>query len=354
VYFLNVDPVRDGRTPAETAQIVDRLLEQLRSRTGVAAVSLAQTVPLAMSGTEAIVSVRSDLAAGTRSLGTMRVDRVATGFFDAVGTRILRGRDFTSDDHADRSRVLIVNETMAATTWPGIDPIGQTLTLGDATWEVIGVVADMRSAFPLAPKLPAVYQPVTPAGFASPSRTGVSVVVRATMGADAPSLLLDAVRLVDSRLTVVDIKPLTRNVEQAVFLARVATFVYGGMGVFGLILAVVGLAGVTAYAVARRTREIGIRIALGAQRADVLRLVLRESGAITAAGIVTGIGLALLLARALAGVVEALAETTRTSISDPTLLVGGPALVLTLALLACYLPARRATRIDPVIALRSE
>jgi putative ABC transport system permease protein len=106
--------------------------------------------------------------------------------------------------------------------------------------------------------------------------------------------------------------------------------------------------------VARRTREIGIRIALGAQRADVLRLVLRESGAITAAGIVTGIGLALLLARALAGVVEALAETTRTSISDPTLLVGGPALVLTLALLACYLPARRATRIDPVIALRSE
>jgi ABC-type antimicrobial peptide transport system permease subunit len=174
------------------------------------------------------------------------------------------------------------------------------------------------------------------------------------MGADAPSLLLDAVRLVDSRLTVVDIKPLTRNVEQAVFLARVATFVYGGMGVFGLILAVVGLAGVTAYAVARRTREIGIRIALGAQRADVLRLVLRESGAITAAGIVTGIGLALLLARALAGVVEALAETTRTSISDPTLLVGGPALVLTLALLACYLPARRATRIDPVIALRSE
>jgi predicted permease len=354
VYFLNVDPVRDGRTPAETAQIVDRLLEQLRSRTGVAAVSLAQTVPLAMSGTEAIVSVRSDLAAGTRSLGTMRVDRVATGFFDAVGTRLLRGRDFTSDDHADRSRVLIVNETMAATTWPGIDPIGQTLTLGDATWEVIGVVADMRSAFPLAPKLPAVYQPVTPAGFASPSRTGVSVVVRATMGADAPSLLLDAVRLVDSRLTVVDIKPLTRNVEQAVFLARVATFVYGGMGVFGLILAVVGLAGVTAYAVARRTREIGIRIALGAQRADVLRLVLRESGAITAAGIVTGIGLALLLARALAGVVEALAETTRTSISDPTLLVGGPALVLTLALLACYLPARRATRIDPVIALRSE
>jgi ABC-type antimicrobial peptide transport system permease subunit len=138
------------------------------------------------------------------------------------------------------------------------------------------------------------------------------------------------------------------------FLARVATVVYGGMGVFGLILAAVGLGGVTAYAVARRAREIGIRMALGAQRRDVLRLVLREGAGITVAGTVTGTVLALLLMRALAGVVEALAETTRTSISDPRLVLGGPALLLALALIACYIPARRSTRVDPVTALRSD
>jgi ABC-type antimicrobial peptide transport system permease subunit len=126
------------------------------------------------------------------------------------------------------------------------------------------------------------------------------------------------------------------------------------MGVFGLILAAVGLAGVTAQAVARRTHEIGIRIALGARRGEVLWLVLRESSAIVAAGTVVGLGAALVVTWALASFVEALAETTRTSMSDPLLLIGGPALLAGLALVACYLPARRSTRINPVTALRAE
>jgi ABC-type antimicrobial peptide transport system permease subunit len=125
---------------------------------------------------------------------------------------------------------------------------------------------------------------------------------------------------------VVEIKRLTQEVDQALFLARVATYVYGGMGVLALVLASVGLAGVTAYAVARRTREIGIRMALGAGRSHVLWLVLREGAVIIAAGTMTGVVLALAMTRALSGVVEALAETTRTSVSDPLLLVGGPAL----------------------------
>jgi ABC-type antimicrobial peptide transport system permease subunit len=243
---------------------------------------------------------------------------------------------------------------MAATAWPGLDPLGQPLKLGDDTWEVVGVVGDIRSAFPLAPTPAAAYQPITPAGFEAPSKSGVLLVARLTPGIDGPSVLLETVRSVDPDLTVVDVKPLTEEVDQALFLARVATFVYGGMGILGLILAAVGLAGVTAYAVARRTREIGIRMALGAQRADVLRLVLRESTVITVAGTITGTILALVLTRALAGVVETLAETTRTSVSDPKLLIGGPALLLLLALFACYVPARRSTQVDPVAALRAE
>jgi ABC-type antimicrobial peptide transport system permease subunit len=195
---------------------------------------------------------------------------------------------------------------------------------------------------------------VTPAGYASPSSNGVTVVVRTSENIDISARLMSEVRAIAPELTVVEIKPLTREVDQALFLARVATYTYGGIGVLALILAAAGLAGVTAYAVARRTKEIGIRMALGAQRSDVLWLVLREGTGIIVAGTATGLVLALALTRALSGVVEALAETTQTSVSDPVLLLGGPALLMALAMIACYVPARRSTQIDPITALRSE
>jgi ABC-type antimicrobial peptide transport system permease subunit len=182
----------------------------------------------------------------------------------------------------------------------------------------------------------------------------VILAVRTRPGVDGVSLLAAEVRPVAADLSVIEVGALTREVDQALFLARVATYIYGGMGVLALVLAAVGLAGVTAYAVARRTREIGIRMALGARPSHVLWLVLREGTAIILAGTATGLVLAVALARALAGVVEALAETTRTTLTDPLLLLGGPGLLLVLALFACYVPARRSTRIDPMIAFRSE
>jgi ABC-type antimicrobial peptide transport system permease subunit len=181
----------------------------------------------------------------------------------------------------------------------------------------------------------------------------VTLTVRTLPGFDVATALTREARTLDPNLSVA-VRPLAEEVEQALFLARIATVLYGGMGVLGLILASVGLAGVTAYAVTRRTREIGIRMALGARRADVLWLVLREGAAIAAAGTVVGVAGAVGLTYALSSVVEALAETTRTSMADPTLLLGGPALLMLFALLACYLPARRSTRIDPKTALRAE
>jgi predicted permease len=156
LYFLNVDPIRDGRSPAEAAQVVDRIQQRLQTTMGVQSVSLAQTVPLAMTGAEVVMNARTDLAAGTRALGTMRVDRVGVGFFETVGTPLVRGRSFRQGEQANESRVVIVNETLAASVWPGLDPVGQTLKVGDATWEAIGVVGNIRSAFPLAPTFPGV------------------------------------------------------------------------------------------------------------------------------------------------------------------------------------------------------
>jgi predicted permease len=353
-YFLSIDPIRDGYPPQQVPSLVERLRDRLRASPAVVGAAVAQTVPLAMSSADLLVNARSDIATGTQSLGTAQVDRVGAGFFETVGTALVRGRTFTDGDESNRSRVVVVNEAMAGRAWPGSDPIGQPLRLGDDTWEVIGVVADIRSAFPLAPTLPAVYQPVTAEGFTRPARNGVTIAVRVVPGTDGPSVLLNEARATAADLTVVDIRPLMREVDEAMFLARVATYTYGGMGILALVLATVGLAGVTAYAVARRTREIGIRMALGARRPQVLWLVLRESAGLILAGTFTGLVLALVLTRALSSVLEALAETTRTSLSDPLLLVGGPGVLIAVALTACYLPARRSIRIDPLQALRSE
>jgi ABC-type antimicrobial peptide transport system permease subunit len=215
-------------------------------------------------------------------------------------------------------------------------------------------VRDIRSEFPLAPKQPAVYRPASPSGFARPSMHGVTVLARVAPGFDAPTRLRREIEAIDPDVTVFQVRSMSDEVERMLFLARVATVTYGGMGVFGLILSAVGLASVTAYAVARRTHEIGIRIALGARRGDILRLVLGEAGAITVAGTLVGLALALAATRALGALVETLAETTRTTVSDPLLLGGAPTLLAALALVACYLPARRSTRIDPSLALRSE
>jgi predicted lysophospholipase L1 biosynthesis ABC-type transport system permease subunit len=169
---------------------------------------------------------------------------------------------------------------MAKQVWPHEQALGQPVELEGNTWEVIGVVSDIRSAFPLAPVIPAVYRPVTAAGFGAPAMHGVAVLVRVAPGFDAPLRLRRAMETIDPNVTVFQVKPMSDEIEQMLYFTRFATFVYGGMGVFGLVLASVGLAGVTAYAVARRTNEIGIRMALGATRSNVLMLVLREGGAI--------------------------------------------------------------------------
>jgi putative ABC transport system permease protein len=159
---------------------------------------------------------------------------------------------------------------------------------------------------------------------------------------------------VDPNVTVFDVRRMEDLVEEVYQMARLVVRIYGALGIFALILSTVGLAGITAYSVARRTHEIGIRIALGASRRSILGLVLSEAAVILGVGGLVGLGLALAAMRALGSVLNAMAEATRTSATEPALLVGGPALLVTLAFIACYWPARRSTRIDPTTALRTE
>jgi putative ABC transport system permease protein len=182
----------------------------------------------------------------------------------------------------------------------------------------------------------------------------VTVVVRAQPGFDAAVSLRRQVEAIDAQVAVLDIRRMEDLVEQVYYMARVAAGIYGALGVFALILAAVGLAGVTAYSVARRTHEIGIRVALGASRRNILGLVLRESAALFAVGDAIGLVVALAMMRVLGSILDAMAQATQTSASDPAILVGAPALLAGLALAACYIPARKSVRIDPAAALRSE
>jgi putative ABC transport system permease protein len=307
-----------------------------------------------MSSGDMMMNAKVEFAGSAKSFGAMRAERVGAGFFRTVGAPLRSGREFDDRDERDGASVILVNETMAGRVWPHQQAVGQTVELEGRAREVIGIVGDIQSAFPLAPKAPAVFRPATPSGFASPAMHGVTVLVRVVPGFDAPTRLRRLIEAIDPNVTVFRIKPVSDEIDTTLYFARFATFVYGGMGVFGLVLASVGLAGVTAYAVARRTNEIGIRIALGASRGSVLTLVLREGGVIILTGTMLGLAIALAATRALASSVEALAEATSTSISDPLVLLGGPALLGLVALVACYLPARRSMRIDPVVALRTE
>lgn len=355
LYLFNVDPVRDGYGPERAAAYVEKLQPWLERVPGVTAVSVAQTLPIAFTGGESLVSAKAEMSGGPKALSAIRTDHVGAAFFETAGLPIIRGRGFVSRDVADDSRVMVVNETMAKRVWPGQDPLGQRIEFEGKKLEVIGVAGDIRPPLAFGPVRPAAYRPVTPSGFAAPSQQGVIVMVRVRPGFTGA---LDALRreleAFDPNVTVFNSRRMQDDVARVFSLLRIFSIVYGGLGAFALILATIGLAGVTAYSVARRTHEIGIRMALGATRANAVGLVLRESAGVMAVGGVIGFLLALAVMRGLSAMLNVMAETTRTSAYDPRLLLGIPALLAVLAALACFVPARRAAQISPIAALKSE
>jgi ABC-type antimicrobial peptide transport system permease subunit len=159
---------------------------------------------------------------------------------------------------------------------------------------------------------------------------------------------------IDPNLTLFNVQTLSEYLELSRYATRSAMRNYGGIGLFGLVLSAVGLAGVTAYAVTQRRKEIGIRVALGARKGQVLRLVMREAMGLVAAGTVVGFLIAVALARSLSAVTSAFADAFTIGTNDPLLLIGAPLLLASLAMLACYIPARRAATIDPLKALRQD
>jgi predicted permease len=274
---------------------------------------------------------------------------VNSGYFAAVGAKLARGRTFTEADGPKSPKVVIVNQAMVRQYFPGEDPLGkQVSSLSDppVPMEIVGVIEDLREGPLDVPIPPALYLPLNqnPANY-------LGVAVRTSQaGSSLLPAIADAIRSIHPEIVITASQTMSTRIYEspAAYLHRSSAWLVGGFAALALVLGVIGIYGVIAYSVGQRTREIGVRIALGAERRSVYQLVLGEAGWLvalgTAVGLVFSVGAATLMRGLLFGV---------SSWDAPTL--AGVALVLaTSALLASYLPARRAASVDPVEALRTE
>ena len=330
-----------GYDEARGAELYRQLLERVRARPGVRAASLASVLPL--SGSFDGTQVRPVGGAGAEPV-RVGFAVVEGAYFGALSVPLRAGRSFGERDRAGAPRVVIVNETLARRLWPGENPLGKRLRDGQGEAEVVGLAADGKHQSLREEPAAFMYLP-----FGQGYQGTMTLVVRHD-GPAAPALaaMRAELRALDPNVPLARAMPMEVMVGESLTAQRMAATMVGAFGAVGLLLAAVGVYGVLAYQVSQRTREIGVRMALGAGRASVLRLVLRQGMGLAAVGVAAGLVLALPASRALAGMLNGLSAT------DPATFVSVPLLVGAAAFLASWLPARRATRVDPMVALRSE
>jgi ABC-type antimicrobial peptide transport system permease subunit len=278
--------------------------------------------------------------------------RIGAGYFSTLGIPLIRGGEFSERDIREKhsatvAKPAILNQTAARELFGAGDPIGRTVQEDKQSYNVIGVVRDTKSALLLANAVPTVYVPMEVA-------TGATVIVRGAPNSDVMGIVRKELAALDSGLTIFNVRTMRESVAQMSGLIRLGSAFYFGIGMFGLILASIGLAGVTACAVARRRKEIGIRMALGARSGQVLQLVLKEGAVLVVIGSVLGFAAAFAASRALATTVDTLGRAFAMGTGDLRLLIGVPLLLVAIAMGACYIPARRSTRVAPLAALREE
>jgi len=349
--IVGVDASMAGYDEARGRATYRAMLDRLRALPGIEQVSFASTVPFGD------MTEGRDVHAGDRKASPGFVI-VGADYFKTLGLTMLRGREFTrsEEDASPRAGTLaVLNEPLARKLFGDENPVGRQIQVGERergterTLEIIGVAPGLRhEIFDVAP-VPQIY--VASGG---PYRGSMNVHLRVSGGAGSETAMLDPVRRelrqVDDRLPVVSMRTMSghRDASILAWSVRVAAGLFSAFGGLALLLATIGVYGLKAYDVSRRTREIGIRMALGATGGDVERLVMREGLRTTIAGLVIGLLLAAGLGKIVSGILY------RVSPFDPFVLTLAAVALSTAAMLACYLPARRATRVVPLEALRSE
>jgi putative ABC transport system permease protein len=325
-----------------------RLLRETKALPGVQDAALTSSVPLSglgNTGGEVQIPGRTAAPDGSQPSAAWRV--VSPGYLRMLGIP-LRGRDFDERDTAQSQPVTIISEEMARRYWPGEDPLGKPVTLrslGNKTYTIIGVAGDVRSLGPTTEPGPTVYVSTAVAARAIQSRL---VVRTRTEPAAQTAAVRGVLRSIDANVPVIDVQTVEQLLYDSLGSRRFNMFLLGSFAAVALLLASVGLFGVMSYLVLQRTHEIGIRLALGARPQDVFRLVIGRGMLLTSIGAAVGLLAAFGLARYLETLLFQIKPT------DALAFTIAPVVLLGVALLACYIPARRATKVDPLDALRCE
>ena len=334
--------------PLDVRGFYARLLERVRSAPGVESAALATGVLQPLVTRSGIFSIEGRPLPPPEERAEYPYEIVSPGFFETLSARVASGRTIRDSDGADAPRVVVINETLARQGWPGVDPIGRRMRSGgdgsQSPWmTVIGVVKDLRRGDVTRPVRPELYMSslqVTP-------RTLV-LVVKGAEPAGLPATMRRELHAIDPQLPLYRLDTLEGEIDRTLSQPRFQATLLGWFAAIALLLATIGIYGVTAHAVGQRTQEVGIRMALGARRADVLRLIVRQHLQPAFTGLAVGIAGALALGRYVATLLYGVRA------SDPlTLVLMGVALIA-VAFVACVIPARRAMGVDPLVALRAE
>jgi putative ABC transport system permease protein len=358
--LLSLDPVRDGYTPQKAQALFEKLPERLKATGRVRSIALAAQPPFTGEPEPTQLSAE-DSPGSSQVLQPVFEETVGAGYFATLNEPLLVGREFVEPDrrsHPDASKTLpaVLNESAARGFFGNGNALGKRVRDDKQSYEVVGVVRDLKDVQGFTQSI--IYLPLTSRDFARPPAGGMTILVRSGAESFAETDALSAIRndiaFIDPNLNIFNIQTLGAYLDRSRSALRFSVQTYSGIGVFGLVLAAIGLAGVTAYAVAQRRKEIAIRTALGASRAQVLRLVLREGAALVGVGTVLGFLGAIGLAKIVSALANMFADALRVGTNDPLLLVGAPLLLAGVAMLACYVPARRAAQIDPLKALHEQ
>lgn len=333
-----------GYTAAQASDYFDRLMERVRAVPGVESVSMERYVPLwftgrGYSGTE----IEGYTPQPGEDMG-IDYNVVGPGYFRTLEIPLVSGRDFTEQDRAGAPRVLIVNQTMANRFWPGKDATGHRVRIADEWRTVVGVARDIKYHRINEEPRPFLYSPALQVG-----GTDINLIVRSSLPTAAVvSAIRAAARSVDSKLSPLETDDLEGLLHVSLFANRVAATLASVLGILGMLLAAIGIYGVLSYSVSQRFREIGIRLALGAQSRDILRLIVGQGLRLAFIGAGVGAAVGLAVTSAMSSLLFGVSST------DPATFAGVVMIVTLAAAFTAYVPARRALRVDPMVVLRYE
>jgi predicted permease len=338
---------------SDTARIVslyNNALHSLQTLPGVESAGIVETIPMDGAADSTGIRIPGHLAADDKEIPYANYTIASPGYLEAVGTPILRGREFLETDTADSPPVTVINNAMAKKYWPGEDAIGKQVGPGSLKYPlmtIVGIAADVKHLTLREEPGPEMYVLYTQKPW--PSMQTMQVALRARGNPDSMmSSVRQAIGSLDPDLPLAKVSTLRAIVDNSMASQRFAMLLLASFGAIALLLASIGMYGVISYSVAQRVQEIGVRVALGADRQDILGMVLGQGARLAGLGIAIGLVAAFAATRLMTSFLYGVRPT------DPLTFVGVSLLLIGVALLGCYLPARRALRVDPMTALRSE